>query len=186
MPVSENFLLFEDTETTGTVPGEDQVIEIASILCDLKGKEVSRFHEKIQFDHVKMKPEAAAKNGYDPKVWGFEAVPFYKYDAWLMKNIPYPGVAIPVGHYAKFDRDMIELQHYKPMGKFFKWAFRCIDTAGLAMVMKVAGVIDVPDIKLATVAEALKLKPTGDLHRAMVDCELAKGIFDFSVGVFQS
>lgn len=186
MPVSEDFLIFEDLETTGLRFGHDEAIEIASILTDWDLNEVARFHEKIQFDVNKMTPEAAEKNGYDPKAWSAEAVPFYKYEAWMERHIKFGQVAVPVGHRAEFDRRILEERYFKPAAKFFKWSYRMIDTCQLAMCLKVAKVITVPDVKLETVANALGIKPSGEFHRAMADCEVSKKIFEFCVGVFQS
>lgn len=183
MPITEDFLIYEDTETTGLVPGQDEVCEIASLLMDLNGHEISRFHQKIQFEHSKMKPEAQAKNGYDPKVWAYEARPFYEYQAWLEKHIPFGHVAIAIGQNPYFDRGILNDRYFKPYGKFFKWSYHCIDVAGLALAMKLAGVIDVPNVKLATVAEALKL-PIQPSHRAWDDLMAVKGIFEFAMGVF--
>lgn len=71
---TENYLAFLDTETGGLTPGKDPVIEIATILADLEGKELARFESKISLrpgDVVS--PEAAKINGYSPDVWSREA-----------------------------------------------------------------------------------------------------------------
>lgn len=175
--IQESFILFEDTETTGKVPGKDEPSEIASILTDLKNREIARYHKKIRLqDPMLMTAEAAAINGYDPAVWAKEAVPFFDYDHWLQKHIPFGHVAIPIGHNPKFDRDIIDLKHYKPYGKFFKWALRCVDTAAFALALRLRGILKVPDVKLATVSRALGFP--AQTHRAMDDCEASKKIFE--------
>lgn len=177
MPVSEDFLIFEDTETTGLVPGVDEPIEIASLLTDLKMKEVARFHQKIQFDFKKMKPEAAAVNGFDPHSWTIEAVPFYEYDHWLQKHIPFGSVATPVGHNAKFDHSILFERYYRPTNQFFKWAMRVVDTVAIAVGFRIAGIINVPNVKLATVADALGID-RGQAHTAWDDMLASKAIFE--------
>lgn len=177
MPVQESFLIFEDLETTGLQPGRDEAVEIASLLTDWKMTEVARFHKKVQFNPALMSPEAAAVNHYDPQVWSREAVPFYEYQHWLAKHIPFGHVAIPVGHNARFDRDILDQRYFKPAGTFFKWAFRCVDTVQLGTLLRVAGVIEVENLKLGTLAGALKVD-TGKAHTAWDDMMAVKGIFE--------
>jgi len=176
-PPKETMLIFEDCETTGLVPGVDEVIEVASLLTDLNMKEVSRFHEKIKFDTSKMTKGAAEKNHYDPKEWAFDAVPFYEYSHWLEKNIPFGSVATPIGHNPKFDRDIIWEGYYKPTNAFFKWGYRVVDTAAIAMGFRVAGIIQVENVKLATVADALDIDQ-GQSHTAWDDMLTSKAIFE--------
>ncbi len=175
-----------DVETTGTIPGRDQVVEIASMLLDINFKEVSRFHAKIQFDGSKMTPEAAAINGYDPKIWASEAVPFFKWQAWLSKYLPFGHLAIPIAHNAPFDCDMIEQGYYKPYGKFCPIAYERLCTLTISRLLKAAGVIDVPNCKLDTVCEALKIKVEGPSHSAWPDMMRALKIFEFHQAILKS
>ncbi len=180
MPVHESKLIFFDTETTGLRPGHDEVVEIASIMTDLKLREVSRFEARIQFDETKITPEAAKVNGYNPEEWA-DAVPFQEWKDWLQRLCPRGNVAIGVGQNPRFDRDMIDFFYYKPA--FFPMSYHVIDVAAFSLAMKVAGVIEVPNVRLETMMEVFKLgKQT---HRALGDCEAVLAIFKAIVKLFK-
>lgn len=185
--IIESAYCFEDIETTGLRKGHDEVVEIACLLVDAKSfREMGRFHKKIQFDHSKMTPEAAAVNGYDPKAWAYEAVPFFEFQAWLDKLLPYPQVAIPVGHNLEFDYGIIDERYYKPQGKFFRWSRSGICTVAISRTLKAAGIIQTPDCKLETVCDALHIQVDGGWHSAWPDMMRSKAIFDFHQGILKS
>jgi DNA polymerase III alpha subunit (gram-positive type) len=185
MPVTESFLAFLDTETTGLTPGHDEVIEIATILTDWDLKEISRIEMKVKVTSPnKITPDVAKINGYNEEVWMKEARPFMEWQAWLNKHVPFGHVAVPVGHNVSFDREMIDLGYYKPCARFCPLSYHKVDTVSLAGVMKIAKIIDVPNLKLATVAPALGIAKE-QKHRAMDDCELSKKILEYAVNLFK-
>jgi len=177
MAPTEKFLAFLDTETGGLIPGKSPVLEIATILTDLEGNDIGTFESKILLRPGDVVDPAAAKiNGYDASVWQKEAKPFAEYMAWLHGLIPFGSVAIPVGHNVGFDRDMIDLGYYKPAQRFCPLSYHKIDTVALAAAMRLAGLIQCENLKLATVAAALKIE-MGAAHRAASDCVAARKVF---------
>ena len=56
---------------------------------------------------------------------------------------------------------------------------------GISLLLKAAGIIDVPDVKLSTVCAALNI-PHVNAHRAMGDLEASRKIYEFAIGVLQS
>ena len=181
MPISESLYAFFDVETTGLTTGVDEVSEVATILTDLQLQEIARIEMKVKLSrHEKMRPEAAKVNGYDPAVWDVEAKPFHIWQQWLDDEIcklfgPRGHVAIGIGMNPYFDRGIIEAYYYKPSRRFFPISYHLIDVAAISLCMKHAGFINVRDVKLATVMQALGLGV--QTHRAMGDCEGALAIF---------
>ena len=172
MALTESFLAFIDTETTGLSPA-DEIIELACILTDLKLQEVGRWHGKFKPGRA-VHPEAAAINGYDVATWEREAVPFGQFIAWCKPpRIPFGHAAVPVGHNVIFDQPRIEAA-FKATGAFCPISRRGIDTMSLALTLRLAGVLQCENVKLPTVAAALGVcKPT---HRAMDDAETVRAI----------
>lgn len=174
MTLAYDFIAFLDTETTGLVPGRDQVTEIATILTDLDLNEIARYHQRT-YVSIPVPPEVAAINGYDAAVWAREALPFDDWMNWLSDHVPRGHVAIPVGHNVSFDRDIIDRGYYKPRGLFCPLGLLKIDTVQFALTLRCAGLLDTPNYKLTTVSEALGIKH--DAHRAMGDCLVSMEIF---------
>lgn len=173
----EKYFAFMDTETGGLEPGKSPVIEVATILTDLELNEIARFEAKIKLlPGQTVDPKAAAVNGYTPEDWK-DAVHFDEYKRFLMHHIKMRTVAMPVGYNVRFDREMIDQGYYKPYSQFCPLGYRVVECMSLAAVLKVAGVIQVPDLKLQTVLAALGIPP-GKAHSAMSDTLGAKEIFE--------
>lgn len=108
VPVHQRPIIFLDVETTHLKPGADagEILEIAII--DLSG--TTLLHEKIAPEHIETaQQEALDINGFDPDVWGKEAVSFVKVAeevARLMSG------SIIIGQVPSFDRGFVlhELQ----------------------------------------------------------------------------
>lgn len=176
MQLIEDMVAFVDTETGGVTPGKSPVIEVATIVTDLKFKEVARVGMKVALrpgDVVE--PGAAAVNGYTPEAWA-DARSFGEYVAFLKRVIPYGHSALPVGHNVQFDLDMLREGYFKPQGLFFPFSYRAVDTLVLARTLSLAGVINLPNHKLSTVTAAMGIRHE-HAHGALSDCEASRDVF---------
>jgi DNA polymerase III epsilon subunit-like protein len=180
MPVRETMLAFLDTETTGLVPGMDEVTEIAVILADFRLNEIDRYEAKIKT--VKTPPaEVAQINGWNAEVWAREAISFRSFQDFLKRRIPFGEVAVIVGANPTFDRRIIDEFYYKPHRTFFPLSYHTVDVCALGTMLRVAGILDIPNVKLTTMALALGIPHVA--HRAMGDVEAAMGIFRHVLGM---
>ena len=171
-----------DTKTTGVDTAKDEIIEIACILTDFDLKEIDRKAMKVGFDYAKMTPQAQAKNGFTKEAWDKEAKEFRIFVNWLKQKTPFRSVWVPCGHNVGFDIALIKKAFAKSTA-FCPFSYRMIDSVGLAGVLKIAKKIGVENLKLDTVASALKCGEPN--HTAEKDCEAVVGIVRQVVGMLK-
>lgn len=178
--------VFFDIETTGLVPTEHEIVQIAAIAVDSRWQERERFEVKLSFDEAAADPVALERNCYDPAVWQTEAVEathgigaFGQFlrrhrsiELTSKRGKPYT-VAITAGHnIAGFDLPFV--QHaFKSRSLFLPAAWFGLDTLQLAnwWVSHLPPQARRPrDLKLVTLAEFFGL-PAYDAHDALADVE---------------
>jgi DNA polymerase III epsilon subunit-like protein len=116
-----------DTETTGLLPEEHEIIELA--IVNLDGKTL--FNEKIKPKHIKTaSPKALEINGYNKEDWSF-ARPFKEY-AVIISNIL--DNSIVIGQNPLFDINFLDKQLKESLKKkYVKFHYGShIDTKTLA------------------------------------------------------
>lgn len=70
-PLHERPLAWVDTETTGLDPKNHELLSLALVLTDQRGKELMRWHWKFKPRWVeRADPKALEVNGYNPDTWG--------------------------------------------------------------------------------------------------------------------
>lgn len=176
-------LLFIDTETTGTEPGVHGVVQIAGII-EIDGKVVEEFDLRCRpFQGQIMAAKALEVIGKsadevlaypDPKETYRKLVSiFQKHIDRYNKNDKFH----MVGQNTKFDYDMLTAWFNKNGDKFFYAyvAYHLIDLIQATALFTVAGKMKLPNMKLATVAEAFGIQ--FDAHDALEDIRTTREIF---------
>lgn len=81
-------IVFYDTETTGTNPKSDHIIQIAALACE-NFTVIGEFEVKIKFNANMADREALKANSYDPVIWEKEAITerlaLYKFDQFVQR-----------------------------------------------------------------------------------------------------
>lgn len=183
--------VFYDLETGGT-DRKHPTIQIAASVWDLQlVTELDSFERKLQFDVSLCDPKALKMNSYDPAAWQNEAVPaqvgFSDFFEWIDKNhrtvekTSARGktfrIAMAGGHNnTSFDWPRVE-RAFKKLGKtFIPIEFQQLDTLHIATVARAVGSIDVENLKLGTLIEALEVDVPTDgegQHDALYDARAA-------------
>ena len=183
-------LCYIDVETTGTNHYKNGLIQLAGTIYFL----VEDRYEKEEEFNFKIKPfpedviedEALKinkitredlKHFFEPKViyqdlleiFGRHCDKFKREDKMFF-----------VGYNSRFDYDFVRKFWEKCGDKYFGsfFFFPPVDVMNVAIVHLIEQRHTLPNFKLGTVAEYLKIKTDGELHDAMVDIETTRLIFE--------
>jgi DNA polymerase-3 subunit epsilon len=182
-------LCFIDVETTGLDPKENGIIQIArQILYGFQGNYnvMESFNFDVQpFVFDKINAKALEVNGKtEQQIFSYpEPKQIYNqlasiFDRHVEKNNPNDKFFF-VGYNAKFDSDFM-LEWFKKNGsRYFTNYFYlpAIDVLQQALIHLKEERASMPNFKLGTVAAHLNISAAGNLHNAMTDILLTKGIF---------
>ena len=162
--VSMRFIAF-DLETTGTVPGVDQIVEIGAV-CFIDGRPEAVFSTLIDPQRP-IPPGASAVNGIkDDMVKGKPLI-----ESILPSFAEFCGDDPLVAHNAPFDAQFLTAD----IKKFEALAPRGIILDTLPIARKVFP--GLPNYKLGTLVQHLKI-PTTDFHRAEEDANYCGHLFN--------
>ena len=178
-------LCFIDTETTGTDPLKNGLIQLAGLIeIDGQEKESFNFHlqpflndtieenalmvNKTTKEELKSFQEPEEVYSDFSKILGMYVDKYNRNDKFFF-----------VGYNARFDADFVRSFFEKNNDKYFgSWFwFPPIDVMNLAIVRLLQQRATMVNFKLGTIAIELGLKPEGDLHDALTDIRLTKQIF---------
>ena len=179
---------FVDLETTGLVPGEAAIIQLAAIR-DVDGKIAGEMNIKIRpFPGALISPKALECNGIsrDELFEDKERMEYADAYAEFLQFTGLAGFVRPVDRcwFAGYNSIRFDFPHMEAMAgrfneKYFyaKFHFPGIDVAVLAAQYFRTTRHLFPDFKLGTVAKSLGVEPMGNLHDAMCDVHLTRDIY---------
>lgn len=177
-------LIYLDTETTGLDCNRNGIIQIAGII-EIDGEVKEEFNLRCKpFEQDIITQEALDITGvtveevksYDSPLLAYHTLKniFSRYIDKFDKDDKF----IPVGQNVLFDlrflKSFFEKSGDKFFGSYVVW-YHYIDLMPCSMAMKVAGHIDISDLKLGTVAEALGFK--FEAHDALEDIRTTRKVW---------
>lgn len=184
-------LIFIDTETTGVDPAVHGIIQVAGICCTYDA--IGGFTGKEEVFNLRARPfpedvideRALEVNGITLQQLNELPTPqemYYKFVAILDRHIDKYNrrdKAYFVGYNAMFDYNMMRRFFEKSGNTFFGsyFFFPPIDVMQLASFALMDERPKMANFKLKTVAEALKVPLPENLHDAMADIEVTRGVF---------
>lgn len=171
-------LLFLDTETTGLNFGHNEIVQMSGIV-DIDGKRVDAFDIKFKPKYPeRTSKEALEKQNvtvdtlleYPSREQGF--IKFMeilnKHCDRFDKNDKFYIVGYNVNFDRRFLNDLFEEFDNKFIGAYF-WP-ESIDVMSLAVLFKLSGKLNSPNLKLTSVCDAFKLPfKEGTAHNSMYD-----------------
>ena len=168
-PVSEKPFVWVDTETTGLIPEDNEIIEIAIVRPMDNGSELV-FHRKVRLEKPETAhPKALEVNGYSEDAWA-DAVG--QADIWqeiadrqLLSN------CILAGHNVRYDAAMLAAS-FKRHGIDYTVDYHLYDTVTLALEHLQPLV---KCVSLVPVCVALGI-PVSNAHSALADVRMAQEV----------
>ena len=179
-------ILWVDTETTGTDPGKNGIIQLAGVL-EINGNEISTFDYKIQpFPEDVIEDSALAVNGFTrEELNGFmpphdARVAFVKMLSTHVDRYNKRDKFFFAGYNGIFDLNFIHAFFKKCgdpyFGSYVWWP--SVDVSVMAGHALMGVRHELPNFKLETVAAHFGIQPQGEAHDAMTDIRMTKAIYD--------
>lgn len=175
-------VLYMDEETTGTDPVKNDVIQLAAIV-EINGKVMERFNMRCQpFDYDAISQEALDVNGLTvEQLRTFpEPIELYKALTGVMgkyiDKYDRTDKFTPAGQRVGFDADFLKAFFEKCGDKYYgSWLnWRHVDLLAVVRFLRYAGVLEIENDKLETVAAHFGI--TFDAHDAMADIETTRNL----------
>lgn len=172
--------MFVDLETSGLVPGEHEILEIAAARCAFDTLEpIATLHAFVAPTRD-VDPEAAAKNGYEPRLWAQRGAVSAEVALALLAPILRDAEAL-AGSKPSFDRDFLEVSYALARLPYpAQRTHRLVDVSQLAWPLVVAGLTQ----RTGLDATATYLQIPGEAHRAWDDMRRAREIYRQLLSVF--
>ena len=172
-------IIFIDTETTGLNSQKHDIIQLAGLVVE-DGKVIDSFNYKCQpVNWTDISPQALQVNNTTYEQLHSYETPkesFVKFLEVLNKHYtPKDKFLIAGQNVKKFDwRFIVSFweKHKSPTDKDFQYFFdnrSSLDLMDLSKPMKTHGILEVENIKLGTIVEALNIQIEGNLHDALTD-----------------
>lgn len=183
-------LFFCDLETTGLDPAKHAIHQMSGALM-VDGKIVEEFNYLIRPPEgsfiSREALEVCGKTIDQLRTYPSESEQHHRLLAMLGRHIEKRNKtdkALWVGYNANFDvgfaRKLFERQDDKFFGSWF-WSAPVLDLLPIMGFLFPSLRAGLPNFKLGTVADALGIKPSGELHDAKVDIDICVEMFKIAV-----
>ena len=176
-------LLFLDTETTGLDPDKNAVIQIAGVV-EINGEVKEEFNFKckpLEDDEVELQALDVQKLTVEELELYPESKPVYEqFSKMLDSYVDRYNKAdkfYMVGQNTKFDYDFLN-SWFKKHGDRFLYSrinYHLIDIMQMSAMFKLAGLMEIPNLKLETIAKYFKIPL--DAHKAENDVKATREVF---------
>lgn len=179
-------IIFIDTETTGLSSKIHDIIQIAGLVTE-DGKILDEFNFKCQPVNWKsISKQALQINNTsidDLKKYEMPQATFIHFLKVLEKHFDGDKFIIAGQNIKSFDWRFVVAfwdKHKRYADPDFQYYFdetKSLDLLDLSRPLKKHGVLDVPNVKLGTIVEALDIKVDGELHDALADIKATQESF---------
>jgi DNA polymerase III epsilon subunit-like protein len=190
--MSNEVLVFVDTETTGLNPKDHDMIEFAAVAYQ-NGRLVGEIEQRVKplkenftlgaLAVNKLYPSTMDEDFGEPELVAHNIANFF-----VNLPNPYRGSIYFAGHNAKFDKDF-STEFMRRMGytDFGDFSGRLVDTCGLARFLIDSGLLACDKTGLAPVAKALGVEYDASKHHgAMYDAQLATEVYFAMIDLVQA
>jgi DNA polymerase III alpha subunit (gram-positive type) len=133
-------LCFIDVETTGSIFGYHEIVDVGVVKTLAGGKQVvKKWHRRVRPMHPdRITPQAARLNGYDPKLW--ESTSVSSTEVWKEFNHLTSG-CVAVCHNPSFDRPFISIAARQSGVDELELDYHWIGTESLAWPLYIRGLV---------------------------------------------
>jgi oligoribonuclease (3'-5' exoribonuclease) len=180
-------ILWFDFETGGLDPEVHSPLSFAMIGVDGDGKVLGEWYTQLRFEPMVVTAGALAVNKIDIREPGLSLKDFQngywsRINEWFYggsttgsEGKMYPNIRpnrnnMPLmgGHNVSFDQRFLQ----KQIGEWTALLSYQMDTLTMSLLARELGYFESANLQLGTVAQALGIHPTGELHNALVDLKM--------------